>query len=310
MERYVLGLDIGGTHTRIGLVDERYGLTDFEIIKTKELQRTGNTVDSFVAVLRDYWKNHGAGRKIAAVSAGFPSTIDRDRKTVLSTPNISGFNNIAIVDRLEQEFKVPAYIETDVNMLLLFDMMEHGIPDEGITCGIYFGTGLGNAVAIDGKLLVGKTGAATELGHIPVRGVNGACGCGNTSCIELIASGYHLQDLCEERFPDTEIGEIFTKHGDAPEILQFIDDLSLAAAAEINILDPNYIILGGGLTSMPDFPFAQLEADIYRYARKPFPAEELSYIYSRQGQENGVIGAGILGFRKLREIEKRGDDTK
>ena len=60
---------------------------------------------------------------------------------------------------------------------------------------------------------------------------------------------------------------------------------------------------------MPNFPFAQLEADIYRYARKPFPAEELSYIYSRQGQENGVIGAGILGFRKLKEIEKRGDDT-
>lgn len=309
MDRYVLSLDIGGTHTRIGLVDERYGLTDFEIVKTKEIQKAGNTVDNFVAVLRAYWKEHGAGCTIAAISAGFPSTIDRERRTVLSTPNISGFNNIAIAERLEQEFSVPAYIETDVNMLLLFDMMENHIPEEGITCGIYFGTGLGNAVAVDGKLLVGKTGASTELGHIPVRGIDGVCGCGNSSCIELIASGYHLQDLCEERFPDTEIGEIFTKHGSSPEILRFIDDLSLAAATEINILDPNYIIIGGGLTSMPNFPFAQLEADIYRYARKPFPAEELSYIYSRQGQENGVIGAGILGFRKLKEIEKRGDDT-
>lgn len=301
MERYVLSLDIGGTNTRIGLVDEEYGLTDFEIVRTRELQTGGNTVDNFVAVLRNYLKTHGVGRKIVAVSAGFPSTIDRERRIVLSTPNISGFNNIAIAERLEREFGIPAFIETDVNMLLLFDMMEHHIPEQGITCGIYFGTGLGNAVAIDGKLLVGKTGAATELGHIPVRGISGRCGCSNSSCIELIASGYHLQDLCEEKFADTEIGDIFTKHGDTPEILQFIDDLSLAAATEINILDPDYIILGGGLTSMADFPFRQLEEDIYKYARKPFPAEELSYIYSRQGQENGVVGAGILGFRKLNE---------
>lgn len=302
MSKYVLGLDIGGTNTRMGLVDENYQLTDFEIVKTEELQKGGDTVDNFITVLRSYLKEHADGKEIAAVSAGFPSTIDRERKVVLSTPNIEGFNQIAIVDRLKEEFGIPAYIETDVDMLILYDMFANQIPGRGITCGFYFGTGLGNAVVINGELLVGKTGAAAELGHIPTRGVEGSCGCGNKNCIELIASGYHLRDICDKVFPDVHISDVFVKCLDTPEIVQFIDDLALAVATEINILDPDYIILGGGLTQMPGFPFERLEACIYKYARKPFPAQELSYLYSKQAQENGVIGAGILGFKKLKEV--------
>lgn len=159
MDKYVLGMDVGGTHTRLGLVALDCSLTDFEIVKTEELQKSEDTVGSFIRVIREYLQRHAAGKEISAVSAGFPSTLDRDRRTVLSTPNIRGFNNIAIVDRLEEEFGIPAFIETDVDMLLLYDMFEHQIPAEGITCGFYFGTGLGNAVVIDGRLLIGKTGA-------------------------------------------------------------------------------------------------------------------------------------------------------
>ncbi|OUQ24605.1 allose kinase [Lachnoclostridium sp. An131] len=306
MDKYVLGMDVGGTHTRLGLVALDCSLTDFEIVKTEELQKSEDTVGSFIRVIREYLQRHAAGKEISAVSAGFPSTLDRDRRTVLSTPNIRGFNNIAIVDRLEEEFGIPAFIETDVDMLLLYDMFEHQIPAEGITCGFYFGTGLGNAVVIDGRLLIGKTGAAAELGHIPVRGLHGACGCGNTSCIEMIASGYHLKDLCVEKFPGVEIGEVFAKCRDQEEIHGFIDDLALAAATEINILDPDHIVIGGGLVYMEGFPRHELEEDIYKYARKPYPARELQYIYSRQGQENGVIGAGILAYKRLEELRKEG----
>ena len=301
MKKYVLGLDIGGTNTRMGLVDQEYHLADFQIVKTAELQKDGNTLENFIAVLHRYLKEQGAEKEIVAISAGFPSTLDRSRRQVLSTPNIKGFSNMAIVDRLEEEFHLPACIETDVDMLILFDMFANHIPEEGITCGFYFGTGLGNAIVINGELLVGKTGAAAELGHIPVRGVKGSGGCGNESCMEIVACGHVLSQICKEKFPEIHISDVFVKCAREPEIIQFVDDLAAAVATEINILDPDYIILGGGLTQMPGFPFRLLEECIYKYARKPFPARELCYIYSKQAQENGVIGAGILGFKKFGE---------
>lgn len=301
MEKFVLGMDIGGTNTRLGFVDSQYVLHDFIIEPSEELQGKNNTTTNLIRMIKNYIEEYGKGREIVAVSAGFPSTIDRERKTVLSTPNIRGLDNIPIVERLEEELGLPVFIETDVNMLILFDMFHNNIPDEGVTCGFYFGTGLGNAITINGELLIGKNGASAELGHIPTRGINGACGCGNRSCIELIASGYKLRRICAEWYPEVYIGDVFTKCGDRPEIRQFISDMAMAVATEINILDPDYIILGGGLTKMDNFPFKMLEDSIYKYARKPYPAEELSYIYSDQGQENGVIGAGILGFKKIKK---------
>ncbi len=301
MKKYVLGLDIGGTNTRMGLVDEEFQLTDFQIVPTKELQKDGKTLENFIAVLHQYLEERAGDKEIVAISAGFPATVDRDRKVVLSAPNVKGFDNIAIVDTLSREFGVPAFLETDVDMLILFDMFAHKIPDKGITCGFYFGTGLGNAIVINGQLLIGKTGAAAELGHIPVRGISGLCGCGNTTCMEVIACGASLSKMCAEKFPDVHIGDVFEKLAEEPEIIQFVDDLAAAVATEVNILDPDYILLGGGLTQMKGFPFKHLEECIYKYARKPFPAQELKYMYSQLAQENGVIGAGILGFKKLKE---------
>lgn len=306
MGKYVLGMDIGGTNTRLGLMDSQCELHDFVIESSEELQNNGDTVDNLIQMIENYMRKHAKDREIIAICAGFPSTIDKDRKVVLSTPNIKGFDNIPIVDCLEKAFHIPVFIETDVNMLILYDLFKNQISDEGVACGFYFGTGLGNAITVNGELLTGKNGASAELGHIPVRGINGFCGCGNRSCVELIASGYKLRQICAEWFPEVYIGDVFTRCADKPEIRQFIDDLAAAVATEINILDPDYLILGGGLTKMNDFPFEYLEACIYKYARKPYPAEALEYIYSEPGQENGVIGAGILGLKKI--TKRQGGD--
>ena len=298
MAKYILGMDIGGTNTRLGLVDENYHLEDFTIVSTEKLIATGDTVTAFIEVVKDYIADH-ADKDVIGISAGFPATLDKERKTVLSAPNVKGFDNTPFVEKLTEATGIPTIIETDVDMLILYDMHALNIPKDGVTCGFYFGTGMGNAIVINGNLLIGKNGASAELGHIPIRGVVGQCGCGNTSCSELVASGYHLRDIVAESFPDTHISNVFTEKLDTPQIQQFVDDLAAVVATEINILDPEYIILGGGLTKMPDFPFALLEANIKKYARNPYPAESLSYYYAHDGQENGVIGAGILGFSKF-----------
>lgn len=302
MSKYILGMDVGGTNVRLGLVDEEYCLHDFQIVSSGSLQNNElSTVENLILTIQSYLEKFGQGKEIAAVSAGFPATLDRERKKILSTPNIRGFNNVEIVDLIEKATGIKTYIETDVDMLLLHDVYKNHLSHKGIVCGFYFGTGFGNAIMIDGKLLAGKNGAAAELGHIPMRGVYGNCGCGNHSCVEMIASGYHLAEIRKKDFPETEIGEMFTKHSDASQIKQMIDDLALATACEINILDPDETIFGGGLVNMKDFPKKMFESALKKYARKPYPAENLICTYAEQSQENGVIGAGLLGFQKLNE---------
>jgi allose kinase len=88
-------------------------------------------------------------------------------------------------------------------------------------------------------------------------------------------------------------------HSDDSEIREFIDNLGAAIATEINILDPENVILGGGVILQEGFPRQALEDAILKYARKPYPADGLKFIYSRKSHENGVIGAALFARQKL-----------
>lgn len=300
-KEYILGIDVGGTNIRAGLVDKEYQLCGFEIEESSQIVDEADATGKLTEYIKSYISRHAADRKVSAISIGFPSTIDKSRKVVLSTPNIKGLDNIKVVDSLEESLGITTFINRDVNMLMLFDMYNRSIPDNGITAGFYLGTGLGNAISIEGELLIGKNGVAAELGHIPSRDVNEACGCGNHSCVELFASGKNLRKICDKHFPQTHISEVFKKHVDDPLIQKFVHDLAIPVATEINILDPDYIIIGGGLPQMEGFPRKEFEAAVREYVRKPYPEENLSLSYSVPMQENGVIGAGIYALKQLKK---------
>jgi len=102
---------------------------------------------------------------IGTVGLGLPAALDRSRAVVLNAPNLRGFDGIDIKALRHSARALPVYLEKEVN-LLLHDLFKYSLPAKGIiTC--YIGTGFGNAVLIDGKLLAGHNGAAGELGHIP-----------------------------------------------------------------------------------------------------------------------------------------------
>lgn len=297
---YILGIDVGGTNIRAGLVDKNYQLSDFVIESSEQLMDDKQAVNHLISFIKKIMKRLESNKEIIGISIGFPSTIDKDRKKILSTPNIVGLDNIEIVDRLEEVLHIKTYINKDVNMLMLFDMFYHNIGDQGVVAGFYLGTGLGNAICINGNLLIGKNGAAAELGHIPTRDNQEQCGCGNQGCVENYASGRYLRRICLEKLNDTFIGDVFLNYSHHPTIKKFITDLAIPVAAEINILDPHYIIIGGGLIHMKNFPKKQLETAIHQYTRKPYPEQNMEIVYSIHGQENGVIGAGIHAFKEMK----------
>ncbi len=296
MHTTVLGIDIGGTHLRLGLAGEDLSLSGFEMASSTFLN--GSDAPCRLAdFIRDYLKRMDCAPK--AISIGFPSTLDRARRRLLSTPNIAGLNNVPMADILQEQLNIPVYIDRDVNLLFLNDCRHFGLTG-GVILGCYIGTGLGNVISIGGEILIGKNGVAAELGHIPAWGRQEECPCGNRGCVEMYASGKHLKELCDAHFLGTPLGELFLRYSDHKLIREYVDGLSIPIATEINLMDPDYVLLGGGVLQMEGFPRSYLEECILRHTRKPYPAEGLQLRYSQKAQENGVIGAAIRAYRELK----------
>ena len=298
---FILSMDIGGTNTRSAFVDRGKNAFFFNTSKSEEVFGD-DAVANFVRYVEGLIKTADlSGKHIRAISAGFPSTVDQKYRKIISTPNLKGLNNIEMADILEQKFGIPTLVNRDVCMLLYYDMYVHKLPKDIIVIACYIGTGIGNAIYIGGKLLSGKNGVAGELGHIPILGGESLCGCGNRGCSETVASGRYLSQLHNEQFSDVIIADLFAQYRQHPALQQYIRALAIPIAIEINIFDPHYVILGGGVLQMKDFPKKELKSIILEHTRKPYPECNLEIIYTADAKTNGVIGAGIFGFEYLSE---------
>ncbi len=291
-------LDIGGTNLRMALVDPDYRSSDVTIVSTEEVAQE-DFPEKLGSIILDFYREMSASVLIRGVSLGVPAIVDKARKTVLQAPNVPGLDGQPIVAYLEELLGIPVFLEKDVNLLLTYDLMEQNIPPKGMVIGIYFGTGIGNSICFNGKILRGKNGVAGELGHIPQLYSNARCGCENVGCLEPLGGGRRLVELCETEFIGTHVSDIYALHGDTPQVRAQIDAMAIAVATEINILDPDHVIIGGGLPQMKAFPTDRLLERIRFYCRKPKPMEGLNIRFARPNQENGLIGAGIYGWLEL-----------
>ena len=291
----IIGIDIGGTNFRIGAVCEDGTVDLFRKIPVGEVFHTNDGLDDLANYLTGSYfpELRKTGITPCAVSIGFPATLDRQRSVVLQAPNIPFMENLPVKDGLSRILGIPVVIENDVNMALCYDRAKYRIPKCEVLIGCYFGTGIGSALQVYGHILTGKGGSAGELGHIPVDGSEERCGCGNTGCMENLAGGKYLAKLCKEVYTDTYIGDLFEKHGTEPLLLQFVDRMAMAVATEINILDPDYLLIGGGVVNMKGFPREYLMQQIQEHARKPFPAEGLkdTVIVTDDEEDKCIIGA-------------------
>jgi allose kinase len=251
--KYYVCLELGGTHLRYGLVDENLSLMEFEKIPTTGLAEAVKKLEYLYKLLLKMIDRVGR-ENVLAVTMALSSLMDKDRTTVYSSPMVKGFDNIQLVPQLQNMMKLPIFLEKDVNILLLYELSRLSQPPvQGISIGVFIGTGLGNAMCINGQIYKGYSGAACELGHIPVAGLQQYCGCGKRGCIELMACGSILSKLANERY-HCPVSQIFTRYQDEKEVREVIYYCALAIATEITLLDPAQVFLGGGVIKDGKFP--------------------------------------------------------
>lgn len=289
MSKQYLCLDIGGTNTRIGVVSDGLGVTASAIESTPALARDG--IGAGLQGLVAAWAARVGA--IDGVAVGVPATVDAACRTVLQAPNVTGLSGLALADLLEEVVDAAVLVEKDVNLLVLSDIHDLGIDPQASVAGVYFGTGVGNALVLGGRVWHGAHGVAGELGHVPQLGRSERCGCGNVGCLECFGGGHHLASVMGQRYPETPIGQAFVRHADAPELQELLDAMAIAVATEANILDPQEVIVGGGLPLMEGFDREGFVERVRGYLRKPYPALTLSLHYSRQGQLSGLIGGAL-----------------
>lgn len=305
-KKYVIGLDMGGTHIRVGAVTAEGALHFFSKVKTKDVLNPLKPIESLADFCNEYIEAHMDSEAVLAIGIGFPSVVSKDKKSIYSTPNLDYLSNMNIVDPLQRLIQKPVFINRDVNFLLQYELSQREIKDDEIVLGFYIGTGFGNAIYFNKRFMEGKNGAAGELGHIPAFHNHEICGCGNVGCVEVIASGKRLVSLHQEYFSDAPFEDIFTTYSNDQVIDEFLQALSMPIATEINIFDPHVVIIGGGVIGMKDFPKHKLEDNILRYTRKPVPAEGLTFEYAVDTSSAGVLGAASYIYEQL----KRNDYEK
>ena len=298
-DKYTLGVDIGGTNLRMGLVSCDGELFAFEKQKS-ETVAGDNAVLLLGNCIEDYISRHNVRDRVEAACIGFPATVNKARTTVLNAPNIKGFDGVPVGMILRERLGIPVYIEKDVNLLLIGDMLALATDALNVVA-CYIGTGIGNAIMIDGNIITGANGVAGELGHIPFGDSKDICGCGNIGCAEAVAGGVYLAKLREQEFTGTEMDELFAVHGGHPQLTEYTERLARIIAAEVNIIDPELLLLGGGVVEMKSFPKESFEAEIMSHVRRPLPYSNLKIVYSPTDDgTNGVIGAGLSAWRKIK----------
>ena len=301
MENYTIGIDIGGTNFRIGTVTEDGRVLNFEKNSSRVFDE-GDVVETIYENIISYMKRYGITDSVKAVAVGIPSIVSKDKKVIISTPNLRGFNNIRFSDILGEKLGLPVYLDRDVNFLLMNDINKLNVDKSKTVLGFYVGTGFGNAIYINGSLYAGKNGAAGELGHIPFIDIKDVCTCGNVGCSETRCSGKYLEFLAQKYFPDTEIKDVFKYHADDPILIKYVEDLAIPIATEINILDPDYSILAGGVLFMENFPKDILVKSIHNKKRKPYPEKNLDIRFSEHDQQSGIYGSGMFAHSKIKGV--------
>ena len=266
-----IGMDIGGTKIAVGFLDENGKLQGFKKVNTAKIfALKEDAAEALQVFLADYIDEIGVSPdQVQGVGIGVPSVLDSHTQEVVSTPYIPKLNNYPLSLLLAPKLGLPVIVENDVNLIAVGEHLHgrgKGLTD--VAC-VFVGTGLGCGLILNNHLYTGADGAAAEFGHLIYDHQGRRCGCGATGCFEAYCSGVGLTTDAKQIFSQAEIDAFFAqgKKGQYalaellirsareghPQAKEAIDKaffiLGLAVTNLVNLINPQLVILGGGIVS-------------------------------------------------------------
>ena len=311
---YRIGIDVGGTGIKVGVIDEKLKILAEKSIHTCTTipfpEQVGRIAECVLATAE------AAGLRrdqIVSVGVGIPGVSNLATGEVVKCTNM-GWYHVPFRDEFRKHLDVPVFIDNDANVAALAESVAGISAGTSSSVFITIGTGIGSGIIINGKIWNGFHGIGGEMGHV-IFDLDGVpCTCGNHGCLERYCSATALIRMAREAIADntdtlmmqmvsnditkiearTVIDAARKEDPLANEVYaRYINYLAQAVGSIVNLIDPEIIVIGGGVSKAGDFlldPLCRAFPDYVLYNDQPMPQIKLAVL----GSEAGIIGAAML----------------
>lgn len=316
MSKKLLGIDLGGTTIKFGILTLEGEVQEKWAIETNTLENGRHIVSDIVESLKHRLSLYGLTKDdFIGIGMGSPGAVDRTSKTVTGAFNLNWADTQEVGSVIEKEVGIPFFIDNDANVAALGERWVGAGANNPDVVFVTLGTGVGGGVIADGNLIHGVAGAGGEIGHMIVDPENGfTCTCGNKGCLETVASATGVvrvaRQLAEQYEGSSAIKaaidngdtvtskDIFIAAEDGDKFANSVVErvsryLGLAAANISNILNPDSVVIGGGVSAAGEFLRSRVEKYFVTFA---FPQVKKStkIKIAELGNDAGIIGAASL----------------
>lgn len=309
-----IGIDIGGTGIKVGIVNESGTiLVKKECVTDSKAGFDKVMLDIKKLVIDLLEEANLEMTEIASIGVGIPSFINR--RGDVTCVNL-GWHNVNIVSKLKEIFPtIPTYVENDATVAAIAESRFGSMKGHPIAVMLTLGTGVGGGIIINGKSFTGAHGMASEIGHMVIGENHFNCNCGNNGCFETFCSATALikqaqyvltqnkqtsiYEKCDGNLESITAKMIFDAYRDQDIVAQgiisrFKSYLAIGIAGIINMLDPHIIAIGGGVSQSSDIILDGLEHQIRQHIL--YKDEQFANIVvATLGNDAGIIGAAFLG---------------
>lgn len=321
MGNVIVGVDLGGTNVKAAIVTEDKQLVAKDSRPTRAADGPVAVMDLMAECVRDLMRGNGLEMD-QALAAGFgaPGPMNWQTGVVYSPPNLPGWNNVPLAEEMHKRLGIPCYVDNDANVACYGEYWLGA--GQGAESMVVFtlGTGVGGGIVVFGRLLRGIDGTAAELGHITVMRDGRRCGCGARGCLEAYASvtgmvrtarehwdaaDTALKVLCDNN-PDALTGKLIHQaaaDGDAYAQQVFQETatwLGIGAASMVNALNPERIVLCGGMIAAGDMLFDTVRETVKENAFE-VPANRCQILPAGLDGDSGVIGCAGCALARYQE---------
>ncbi len=323
MNQYTIGIDLGGTNTKLGLLSAENNLLFTRTFETRSFRPRDDIIKDIVEHIKVIKQEaHQKNLTINALGIGVPATISIENSSTLIMPNFAeGWYDFAIAKTLEEQTGLVSFVVNDARSFVLAESVIGAGRGFKHIFGVILGTGVGGGFVLDGKLQLGK-GWAGEFGHFIIDPNGVRCGCGSIGCLETVASASALvastvRPFLHGRTPilhklvkgdlnkvSAELIAEATRKGDEA-CKESFDKLAYylgtALSTVATLIAPERIIIGGGLSKALDLLLLGIQRAFEHHA-KVVPS--LPSVVVAELENPGVIGAALYARARLEQYDK------
>jgi len=305
VKKFIIGIDLGGTNLKIALLDLRYQIKYKKVLNTKNFSSKESLISAVVSSVNKIIQDNKLSKtSILGVGLGLPGPIDSDKGLVHFFPNIPGWKEVNLRGILKKKLRLSVCLDNDANLMALAEYRLGAAKGFRNAVCLTLGTGVGGGIVIEGKLYHGASFAAGEIGHVPVNELGAKCNCGGMACLETyIGNKVILKEAKRVFGRPMSLEELsrLAKKGNprAISVWQYAGRyLGIALTGTVNLLNPDVIVIGGGVAQAGRVLFTKVREEILQRAMY-VQARHVKIAKAMLGSDAGLIGAALLVKDKI-----------